>query len=282
VTRTLILTADDFGLDVAVNEAVECAHTQGILTCASLMVGAPATLDAIDRARRLPRLGLGLHLTLVDGVPTLPRERVRTLIGDDARFPADPYRQGTRIFCSSAARVQAAAEIRAQFNAFRATGLTLDHVNAHHHFHLHPIVQRVLVRLAREYGIRAIRVPFEARKIGARPSLERWMTAVHARRLGRRLKQGGIAANDAIFGLSDSGRMDLERIHAALSTLTDGVNEIYLHPVSRPWQSGDPWPATYDGLGELQALPGSARSGTPRGRDPPPNSSRDLCHSREP
>jgi hopanoid biosynthesis associated protein HpnK len=254
VTRTLILTADDFGLDIAVNEAVERAHTQGILTCASLMVGASATADAIDRARRLPQLGVGLHLTLVDGAPTLPRESVRMLIGDDGRFPADPYRQGVRILCSPAAHSQAAAEIRAQLDAFRATGLTLDHVNAHHHFHLHPIVQRVLVRLAPEYGIRAVRVPLEVRKIGAGPLLEQWMTAVYARRLGRRLKQAGIAANDAIFGLSDSGRMYLECIHAALSTLTDGVNEIYLHPVSRPWQRADPWPATYDGLGELQAL----------------------------
>jgi chitin disaccharide deacetylase len=254
MTRTLILTADDFGLDVAVNEAVERAHTQGILTCASLMVGAPATLDAIDRARRLPRLGVGLHLTLVDGVPTLPREQVSTLIGDDGHFPADPLRQGIRIFCSPAARLQAAAEIRAQLDAYRATGLTLDHVNGHHHFHLHPIVQRVLVRVAPEYDIRAIRVPFETRKIDAKPSFEQWMTAMHARRLSRRLKQAGIAANDAIFGLSDSGRMDLERIHGALSALTDGVNEIYLHPVSRPWQSSDPWPATYNGLGEFQAL----------------------------
>ena len=58
----LVVTADDFGLHPTVNEAVERAHTDGILTAASLMVGAPAARDAIARARSLPRLRVGLHL----------------------------------------------------------------------------------------------------------------------------------------------------------------------------------------------------------------------------
>src|SRR5215469_9338832 len=60
--KRLIVCADDFGLDVAVNEAVEEAHRHGILSCASLMVAGPAAADALARARRLPTLGVGLHL----------------------------------------------------------------------------------------------------------------------------------------------------------------------------------------------------------------------------
>ena len=236
------------------NEAVERAHTHGIVTCTSLMVGAAAAADAVDRARRLPRLAVGLHLTLVDGMPTLPPERVQALVGDDGRFPADPYRQGVRIFCSAAARSQLAAEIRAQLDAFRATGLSLDHVDGHHHFHLHPVVQRVLIRLAAEYGIRAVRVPREAIKIASKPPLERWTMAVAASHLHRRLGRAGIAANDAFFGLSESGQTPLQSFFASLSRLAARVNEICLHPVSRRWQPGDPWSANYDGFGELQAL----------------------------
>ena len=35
---------------------------------------------------------------------------------------------------------QLAREVAAQFAAYAATGLPLDHVDAHQHFHLHPTV----------------------------------------------------------------------------------------------------------------------------------------------
>ncbi len=40
--RRVILTGDDFGLAVPVNEAIEEAHRSGVLTAASLMVGGAA------------------------------------------------------------------------------------------------------------------------------------------------------------------------------------------------------------------------------------------------
>jgi len=44
--KRLIVTGDDFGLAIPVNEAIEEAHRKGILTAASLMVGAAAAEDA--------------------------------------------------------------------------------------------------------------------------------------------------------------------------------------------------------------------------------------------
>ena len=66
--KRLVVTADDFGLSLEVNEAVEQAHREGILTAASLMVSAPAAADAVARAKRLPSLRVGLHLVLVEVV----------------------------------------------------------------------------------------------------------------------------------------------------------------------------------------------------------------------
>ena len=146
--KRLIVTADDFGLTPGVNEAVEEGHRRGILTAASLMVTGEAAEDAVRRAKRMPRLGVGLHLVLVDGTPMLSADRIPELVGPDGRFSADIFAIGVRIFCHRAARRQVAAEIRAQLEAFRRTGLALDHVNAHHHFHLHPTVQKELLRLA--------------------------------------------------------------------------------------------------------------------------------------
>ena len=91
-TKNLVVTADDFGAAIAVNEAVEIAHRDGILTAASLMVAGAAAADAVVRARRLPMLGVGLHVVLVDGEPVLPPEQIPALVGPDGRFRTDMLR----------------------------------------------------------------------------------------------------------------------------------------------------------------------------------------------
>ena len=141
------------------NAGVELAHTDGILTAASLMVAGPAAEDAVARARRLPSLRVGLHLVLVDGMPVLPPERIPDLVDGDGRLRNDLARAGLEIFLRPRARAQVAAEIEAQFAAYRATGLPLDHVNAHHHFHLHPTVCSQMLRIGRRYGMSAARAP---------------------------------------------------------------------------------------------------------------------------
>jgi chitin disaccharide deacetylase len=263
--KQLIVTADDFGLAVAVNAAVEEGHKRGVLTAASLMVTGEAAADAVERARQMPRLGVGLHLVLVDGTPALPPDRIPDLVERDGRFSKHVFRAGVRMFCRPAAREQLAAEIRAQLEAFRRTGLKLDHVNAHHHFHLHPTVQRELLRLAPEFGIRAIRVPLEPRFVARRAQgsrlARRGAGMIEARRaasLARRLDRAGIGRNDWIFGLADSGAMISERVLRYVDELPDGVSELYLHPaLQRP----PDYPAHYLSRAEFEALVDPAVAG---------------------
>src|SRR4051794_31851478 len=125
--RNVVVTADDFGLSTAVNEAVERAHCEGILGAASLMVAAEAAGDAVARARRLPRLRVGLHLVLVDGAPALPTHEIPHLLDAAGALPRDLARAGVKWFFSPPARAELRREIRAQFEAFAATGLKLDH-----------------------------------------------------------------------------------------------------------------------------------------------------------
>ncbi len=233
----MIVTADDFGLAPEVNEGVEQAHAKGILTAASLMVSGAAAADAIARARRLPRLRVGLHLVLVDGPPTLPPERIPALVDGSGRLRSDLALTGVEIFVRHSARRQLAAEIEAQFTAFRATGLPLDHVNAHHHFHLHPTVGRLLFDIGRRYGMRAVRVPREPRDVLARiePSGSHWrhcFATPWARLLGKRARRHGLLAPDRVFGLAWSGAMTAPRIAGVLRHLPDGLTEIYCHPAT--------------------------------------------------
>src|ERR1700739_3029794 len=114
-SRRLIITADDFGLHQRVNEAVELACRDGVLTAASLMVGAPAVQDAVQRARSLPGLRVGLHLVLADGAATLPRAMIPALVNVHGAFSDNMVLSAFRFFFLPHVRAQLAMEIRAQF-----------------------------------------------------------------------------------------------------------------------------------------------------------------------
>lgn len=221
----LIITADDFGLDVAVNEAVERAHTHGVLSATSLMVSAPAAADAVARAKRLTSLAVGLHLVLADGRATLPPARIPDLVGSDGCFGNHMARDGVRFFCLPRVRRQLAAEIRAQFEAFAATGLELDHVNAHKHFHLHPTILSLVLSIGRGFGLRAVRLPAE-------PGMPWWL-APWVRLMGMRLDRAGLLHNDRIFGIAATGAMDEQALLGILDRLAGGLTEIYAHPATR-------------------------------------------------
>ncbi len=252
--RRLIVTADDFGASRQVNEAVERAHRGGILTAASLMVAGDAFADAVARAQRMPTLGVGLHVVLVEGRPVLPPEELPALVGNDGRFRRDMARAGLTIFASPAARRQLAAEVDAQFARFAATGLPLDHVNAHKHFHLHPTIAATILKVGRRYGMRAVRAPVEPRAplraIEPVPSGPRIET-LWAKRVRARMRRQGMTVPDQVFGLAWSGAMTAARVRGLIGRLPDGLTEIYTHPATGPYPGSAPG---YDYPGELAAL----------------------------
>ena len=201
------------------------------------MVGAPAAAAAVEMARRLSGLAVGLHLALVDAKPVLPAPAVPDLVDARGRFRANMARAGAAMFFLPHVRRQMLAEVRAQFEAFRATGLTLDHVTAHKHFHLHPSILSAILELAKEFGAPAVRAPLEPRAIlaridGARPGLATSALAPLARLQRARLKRAGVATPDQVFGLAWSGAMTHSRLAGLIAHLPEGVTEIYTHPAT--------------------------------------------------
>ncbi len=235
--KGLIVTADDFGAALEVNVAVERAHRNGILTAASLMVGGGAATDAVARARQLPSLKVGLHLVLVEGKPVLPADEIPDLVDTTGHFRTDMAWTGIDIFFKPRVRRQLAAEITAQFRAFAATGLTLDHVNAHKHFHLHPTIAGLIIKIGRQFGMNAARVPAEPNAILNRiervpQGLAGKMLTPWTMLLRSRFARAGLLTPTQVFGLAWSGAMTEARLAGILQNLPDGLSEIYLHPAT--------------------------------------------------
>ncbi|MDB6084901.1 MAG: cellobiose phosphotransferase system celC [Gammaproteobacteria bacterium] len=257
--KFLIVTADDFGLHDAVNDAVDQASRAGVLTAASLMVAAPAADDAVRRARNLPHLRVGLHVVLADGSAMLAAHLIPSLADHTGHMDSRMFVRGVRFFALPGVRRQLEAEIRAQFSAFARTGLALDHVNVHKHFHLHPSLLEMLLRVGREYGVAAVRLPAEplwfAMLTGG------WAGAASAALLSPwiglmklRLRAAGVFHNDHIFGVAASGAMDEAKMLQILARLPSGVTEIYLHPAALSGAVIAPSMSGYRHRDELAAL----------------------------
>jgi len=228
-----------------------------VLSAASLMVAAAGCEDAVARARRLPKLRVGLHLVLVEGRPRLPARELPDLVTADGLFRTDMAAMGAAIFFRPTVRAQLAREIEAQFAAFAATGLALDHVNTHKHYHLHPTIAGLMLEIGRRYGMAASRAPIEPRAVlaavepAAAPA-SAWLTEPWARAVRARYRRSGVALADQVFGLAWSGRMTAGRVAGIIEHLPQGLSELYLHPATAGGFEGAA--QGYDYAGELTAL----------------------------
>lgn len=260
--RAVIITGDDFGLSAAINRALVMAHREGILTCASLMVSGPAGAEAISLARELPRLCLGLHLTLLQGRAVLPRWAIPHLVDQHGNFCNQPIWTGLRYFFAPRLREEIRRELAAQIEAALRTGLTFWFLNSHLNMHLHPSVWPMVRQLALEYKIPAVRLAQE--KLTTTLALNRSRLVykiVHALifswlsgRARRDVARSGLKTNDHVFGLLNDGQMDESYLLGLLPRLAPGVTEIYFHPAPFVDAELRRWMPHYRHQAELAAL----------------------------
>jgi hopanoid biosynthesis associated protein HpnK len=236
--KSVIFTADDFGLADPLNGAVVLAHRQGLLTCASLMAAGPRTQAALSLARDLPGLCLGVHLTLIQGRATLPPEAVPHLVNARGWFPNNPVATGWRYFWRSGLLPEIRRELSAQIEVVLEAGLRVWHLNSHLNLHLHPRLCPMVIDLAREYGIPALRLTREDWRTtlalapdGRLPKIAQGLIfALLCRGAASRARNAGLIYNDHLFGLTNDGRMTETYLTGLVPRFQPGVTEIYCHP----------------------------------------------------
>jgi hopanoid biosynthesis associated protein HpnK len=234
----LIVNADDFGLTAGVNRAIAELHAAGVVTSTSLMARAQASDEAIKIARSLPTLGVGCHVVLVDGEPTLPPRQIPSLV--DLRtgsLHATLTAFLPRLFTGHIRLAEIEAETRAQIEFLQSKGLHLTHIDTHKHTHMFPAVLRTVLRAARACGIRAVRSPFEPSwalraTIGApwlrfaQVSALRWLDPV-CRRI---IAEEGFSTTDGIIAVAGTGTIDAVGVRCLLKQLPAGTWELIAHP----------------------------------------------------
>jgi len=241
VLRRLVVNADDLGLTPGVNDGIFDAHEHGILTSASLLANAPATADAVRRARLHPALGLGAHLTLIDGAAILPPTRVPTLVEGDGRFRRSWKPFIVACLQKRVSLVDVERELTAQIERLLRAGVQLTHLDAHKHVHAYPPIFSVVARLAVRFGIPVVRVPYERLSRWSQPDVGRdgWTARRQAllnaamwpwaRRNWRTAASLGLRTPHFI-GRIHTGIVDKPALHGLLRAIGSGVTELMLHP----------------------------------------------------
>jgi hopanoid biosynthesis associated protein HpnK len=239
VLRHLVVNADDLGLTPGVNAGIFDAHDRGILTSASLFAHAPATADAVRRAWARPSLGVGVHLTLVDGTPMLPAHRVPSLVEDDGRFRASWKPFIVACLRGRVALEEVERELTAQIDRVRSEGIRPTHLDAHKHVHAFPPIFAIVARLAERFAIPVVRVPYEpwlpVWGDDRQRRTARWQAFLNAamlpwaRRDYRTAAAHGLRAPQFV-GRSHTGVLSAGSIEGLLRRLRPGVTELMVHP----------------------------------------------------
>ncbi len=259
--KQLIVNADDFGLHPQINKGIIKGHREGFITSTSLMCSAPAYDDAVLLARQNPKLGVGIHLTLVGSVPSvLPAAKISSLVDERGLFSENYIVFAKKFYTGQIKMVQLEAELRAQIEKALGSGLTITHVDSHQHTHVLPFLSGLVVKLCDEYKINKIRIPREdyffdggfesglGRKIGrAGLSFCASMARVNA-------KRAGLAYPQHFFGMLAGGNLNEKLVGNIIAALPEGVSEIMTHPGLDKEELGKNFTWNYHWEDELNAF----------------------------
>jgi chitin disaccharide deacetylase len=231
----LLWSADDFGFSGPVNEGIALAHRQGLVRNASLLAAGAAFEPAVRLARELPGLDLGVHLAAVELRALAPRERIPGLASPEGLLPRSHAEFLARYLTGRIRPAAVEAEWAAQIERVRDAGLGPVYLDSHQHLHVLPGLFEATLRLARRFGIRAVRTPGDVAPGRCGPVRRALLGQLF--RLGRRARtlarREGLFSADATLGIVEAGRVSAERIRAALPwLLARGIRtcELVGHP----------------------------------------------------
>lgn len=217
--KKLIINADDLGLTPGVTDGILQAHTHGIVTSTSALMNSTHIQKDLLRARNeCPNLGIGVHLTLTEGKPLLPCEKVLSLVDENSRFFKLNH-EPERIRGINFDEVR--AEWRAQIESFMDHGMNPDHLDSHHHIsYFHPEMFELMLTLAHEFQL-PVRYPPQV-----------FLERLGQEEVDRLLQAYGLKTPvDCITNFyGHDNAVSRENLFSIIDFLGNGTHEVMCHP----------------------------------------------------
>jgi len=260
MNKRLIINADDFGLSESVNEAVQQAHTNGVLTSTTIMANMPDAGKAIRIAKRLPDLGVGVHLNLSKGKPLSQNGHLNCLLNGDGSFASSPTKLSLLSIGRHKFRNAIREELATQIQWVIDNGIKPTHLDSHKHIHCLPQIFPIVCEMARRFEIPAIRFVYEPKQIAVTPwpltSEVGRKTAKTIRTMAKinRIQNSAFLKTDALLGVAHIGRIDVNFFKAVALYSPVATAEIMTHPATEDDTEYMKSSLLHNRRGEFQAL----------------------------
>jgi predicted glycoside hydrolase/deacetylase ChbG (UPF0249 family) len=234
--KRLIINADDFGLCESVNKGIVDAHTKGVLTSATIMANMPAAEHAVELAKNLTTLGLGVHLNLTAGKPLCQDNAVKLILDSQGHFALSPGKLALASLISGKARTAIETELASQIQWLIDKGIKPTHLDSHKHIHSFPTIFPIVSRLAKRFGVPAIRYTFEPKLVSRLPwpltdresrkraSLIRTMAKIN------RFQNSAFFKTDCLLGINHVGKINTAFMRAVSLYNIASTAEVMTHP----------------------------------------------------
>lgn len=158
MVNKVIFNADDFGISAGVNQAIEKAHKEGALNSTSIMITLKWAGQAVEMAKSMPELNIGLHGNLTNQKAALSVKEIPLLVDEQSNFKNGFVSLAIlNLLHPKELKRQAKAEIEAQIKMAIAQGLKLSHLDSHRHIHMIPAIFKACLELKQEYTIPRLR-----------------------------------------------------------------------------------------------------------------------------
>jgi hypothetical protein len=232
----LIINADDFGLCEGVNKGIVEAHTKGVLTSTTIMANMPAAGHAVELAKNLPTLGLGVHLNLTAGKPLYQDNTVKLILDSQGHFALSPGKLALASLITGKVRTAIETELASQIQWLIDKGLKPTHLDSHKHIHAFLSIFPIVCRLAKRFSIPAIRYTYEPKQVSRIPwpvtdresrkraSLVRTMAKIN------RLQNPSFFKTDALLGVNHVGKINAVFMRAVSLYNPAATAELMTHP----------------------------------------------------
>ena len=234
--KRIIINADDFGLCEGVNKAVVQAHKKGVLSSATIMANMPASAKAVKAAKKMPQLGIGVHLNLFEGRPLSKETCVEQLLDGDGRFKFSPAALSLFSVAGHRTRNAIRTELSAQIQWAFDNGLKPTHLDSHKHIHCFPAMFPLVCNLARRFGIGAVRWCFEPGALSNMPwplsgeTARRKAKLIRAMAWINRLQDSELLKTNGLVGVTHMGKVDVNFFRTVSLYNIARTVEVMTHP----------------------------------------------------
>lgn len=221
--KQLIINADDFGISKLTNEGIIDCFINGILTSTTIMANGNAFEHAVQLAKKHKDLRVGVHLNLTQGKP-LSNAFQGNLTEKNI------YKAMVGLLDSK----DIEKEFRAQIEKVLDNKIKPTHIDGHKHIHIFPKITGIVIKLAKEYNIKAIRFPknkiFNYKLALTKQMPKLMLIGLYARMAEKSIINNGIITTDEFYGILETGQLTTDKLKNILNNMDNCTAELMCHP----------------------------------------------------